>query len=288
VQARLFFAAGEVIGAADHPQKARDLLEKSLALARQLNDRHAIITALHKLSETILEQGDYVTTVQLVEETLPLARELNDPWLMGRSLSILATVALEQEEYARSETLANEALMLFRSQKESGMVVYLLNILGQLALLRGDPVLATALLEEGLTINRTVTRLRMGAAWTLRNLGTAAQHQGDFKRAADCFGESARLRWELRQIAGLAWAIEGLAEVAAATGNPERAAILWGAAENLRSEVGSVMSKSDRIRHEASAATAHNLLGEERFQAASAQGKRLPQEEVIAYALAES
>jgi predicted ATPase/DNA-binding SARP family transcriptional activator len=288
VQARLLFCAGEVIGAADHPQKAQALLEKSLALARQLNDRHAIITALHKLSETILEQGDYATTVQLVEETLSLARELNDPWLMGRSLSILATVALEQEQYARSETLANEALVLFRSQQEGGMVVYLLNILGQLALLRGDPAHGTALLEEALTINRTVTRLRMGAAWTLRNLGTAAQHQGDLKRAADCFRESARLRWELRQIAGLAWAIEGLAEVATATGNPERAAVLWGAAENLRSEVGSVMSKSDRIRHEASAATARNLLGEERFQAASTQGKRLPQEEVIAYALAES
>jgi predicted ATPase/DNA-binding SARP family transcriptional activator len=285
VQSRLLFGAGEVIASADHPQKAQPLLEKSLVLARQLNDRRGIIMAQHRLSETILEQGDYATTVQLAEETLTLARELEDPWLMGRSLSILATVALEQEEYARSEMLANEALKHFRSQKEGGMVVYLLNILGQLALYRGDPAHGTTLLEEALTLNRTVTRLRMGAAWTLRNLGTATQLQGDLKRAADCFRESVELRWELGQIAGLAWAMEGLAEVAAATGAPERAAILWGAAESMRSDVGSLMSKPDRNRHEASVATARDLLGRERFQAAWIHGKSLSQAEVVAYAL---
>jgi tetratricopeptide (TPR) repeat protein len=285
IRARLLFGIGEVIAASDNTRAAVPLLEESLTIFRALRSERDVIMLLHRLSETVSELGDYTRAEQLLEESLPLARSQNEPWLVGRSLSILASMSLDQGKPERAEALATEALSLFRGQGDSGAIVYLLNVLGQLATQRGDLTRGAGLLEEALTLNRTVTRLRMGAAWTLRNLGTVAQLQGDYVRATAYFQESLMLRQELRQLSGAAWALEGLAEVAFLTGDPQRAVRLWAVAAAQRAIAGSEIGEMDRRRVDPLLAELRLSVGETQFNAFWAEGSALSLEEGTAYAL---
>lgn len=287
IRARLLFGIGEVIAASDDTRAAVPLLEESLSIFRQLHSDRDVVMLLHRISETVSELGDYARAERLLEESLPLARAQNEVWLVGRSLSILASMSLDQGKPERTKALATEALSLFRGEGDSGAVVYLLNVLGQLAAQQGDLTRAAAQLEEALAINRTVTRLRMGAAWTLRNLGMVAQLQGDYARATTYYQESLVLRQELRQLSGAAWAMEGLAEVASLTGDPQRAVRLWAVAAALRAIAGSGMSEADRVRIEPILAGLRTTLGETQFSALWAEGSTLPLDEATAYALSE-
>ncbi len=285
IRARLLFGAGELVGSGEMTNRAAAFLEESLALARQLDDKRGVVMAQHKLAETILGKGEIDQAEALVTESLPLARALDDSWLVGRSLSILTTLAVDKGNVQRAELLGSEALTMFRQQNEPGAMVYILNILGQLAIFQGDRARGIAMLEEALTINQTVTRLQMGAAWTLRNLGMGYFEEGDVAQALRCFRQSLRLRQELRQLAGIAWAMEGLAEVAVHIGQPARAAQLWGCAAALRQQVVSEMSTMDRTRFEKWSARARQQLGQTAFETYWQQGHALSTDEAVAVAL---
>lgn len=285
IEARLLFGIGEMTAASESARKALEPLEKSIAIFRQLESRRDLVFVMHRFSETLGEAGELERAKLLVEETLPMAKALDDPWLMGRSLSIMSALASEVSDYVRAESLATEALQLLRKGRDTGTVVYLLNILGQAAAEHGDFDRAEALLEEALTINRTVTRLRMGAAWTLRNLGMVAQRRGDLRRARSYFQESLLLRYELRQLSGIAWAMEGLAQIEYVDGDPCRAVTLWAIATRLRTESGAEAGPEDQRNQQRSLETLADQLGQNAFNAAWNDGRKLSLDAAVTYAL---
>ena len=79
--------------------------------------------------------------------------------------------------------------------------------------------------------------------------------------------------------------VAGLAVVAVDLGRFQRAVRLFGAEEALRDAVGSAMSAHWRAVHDGRLASARGALGEEAFAALWAQGRAMPREQVIAYAL---
>lgn len=288
LHARLLYGLGDLTGAIDDTRAARGLVEASLLLYQELDNKRGITQALHRLGEITLEQGNHEQAQQIFEEGLVLARELADAWLIARSLSQLATLALERGDQTRAEALCRESLTMFRAQGRTGSVIVQLNLLGQLAIARGALDEGIELLEEALMLNQTKTRQPMGAAWAWRSLGLAAQLKGAYDRATACYRESLILRQELHQSAGMAWAIEGLAEVAAATGHPHRAVRLWSIAETLRRTAGSEVSPGDRARAEPIAARVRDQLGKEIFDAVWTEGKAMSTTDAVTYALADT
>jgi len=122
-------------------------------------------------------------------------------------------------------------------------------------------------------------------ASTIVNIGHVALAQGDHERAAALYQEALTMQWELRERRDMAECLEALAAVAEEQGQVERAARLFGAAEALREEVGAPLPPADRARYERYVAAVRAGLDEETFESTWAQGREMPLEQAMAYAL---
>src|SRR5207247_936831 len=74
---------------------ARALLEKSLAIRRELGDRVGIATSLYNLGLVAYQQGDYSAARSLYKESLAIRREFGDRAGIVPSLEALAVLVCE-------------------------------------------------------------------------------------------------------------------------------------------------------------------------------------------------
>ncbi len=102
--ARAYFFSGSELGA------ARVLLEESLSLFRQLNDKESIGYCLCLLGLLTLEQGDVTTARSLVEQSVALFKERRQAHGMALSTSAMATVIAAQGDNAVARALYDAAL----------------------------------------------------------------------------------------------------------------------------------------------------------------------------------
>ena len=230
-------------------------------------------------------RGEYETVEALFAESLARARELGDHLYTGGALLGLGRLEFIRGHYERSVALTEECLTVFREIGERYAIAIAVGGLGLVAQAQGDYARAAALYEEGLTLFQE-QRDRHGAAWSLHYLGLVAQAQGDLARAGVLYREGLVLRRELRDEAGIAQCLEGLATLAGAQDQPERAARLLTAAAALRATLGAALSPQEQADCERTRVSVRARLGEHAFAAASAEGRALPLEEAIDYALA--
>jgi DNA-binding NarL/FixJ family response regulator len=80
--------------------------------------------------------------------------------------------------------------------------------------------------------------------------------------------------------------LTSLGDIAKDQGDDGRAARLFGAAQALRQALGASLSPAERARYEPDLAATRAALGEAAFEAASAEGRAMPPERAIDYALA--
>jgi DNA-binding CsgD family transcriptional regulator len=163
----------------------------------------------------------------------------------------------------------------------------LLSYSSALALL-GDAERSTWCHEEFLRITEPAGECfhRAYALWTF---GLFVMQQGDLPRAAELIQHSIELRRELRDLTGLGWSLETLAWAESALQHHERAATLLGAADKLWEIMGRPLATYQHMYpfHEACVQTAHERLGDTRFEAAFQQGRAASIDDGIAYALGE-
>ena len=106
---------------------------------------------------------------------------------------------------------------------------------------------------------------------------------------ADLCAESLALFRAVGDRHGIAWVLSNLAIVARLQGSWERATRIFGAAERLHESVGSSslsLSPAERGAYEMAVAATRAGLPPDVFAAAWAEGRALPLENAIAYALA--
>ena len=85
----------------------------------------------------------------------------------------------------------------------------------------------------------------------------------------------------------LATCLRGLAGVASTQGQPLRAARLFGAAEALREAIRACLPLADRSRYERVVTAARAQVDETRWGAGWAQGRAMPLETALGYAVAD-
>jgi non-specific serine/threonine protein kinase len=234
-----------------------------------------------------MARAEYETAEALLKETLVRCRERGDRWHTAAALLGLGRLEYIRGNYERSVALTEECLALLREAGEKFAIAIALGGLGLVAQAQGDYARAGGIYEEGLALFRAQGD-KHGAAWSLHYLGLVAQAQGDSARAGALYREGLALRWELGDKAGTAQCLEGLAAVAGAQNQTERAARLFGAAATLRDTLGTVFSPRDRADHEHDLAALRTQLGEQPFAAAWSEGRALPLEEAIDYALVDA
>ena len=241
-------AAGTLAYVRNDYQRAAALLQDSLTLRRELGDRSGIATSLHNLSRVRFYQGDHEGAVAMCKESLALCRELGDK----RGIAMV------------------------------------LNTLGVIARNRGDEPAARSLYEESLGLFRELGD-QWGIGLLLNNLARVARDLGDWPWMADLCAESLALFRAVGDRHGIAWVLSNLAIVARLQGSWERATRIFGAAERLHESVGSSslsLSPAERGAYEMAVAATRAGLPPDVFAAEWAEGRALPLENAIAYALA--
>jgi predicted ATPase/class 3 adenylate cyclase len=263
---------------------ARVVLDESLAIGRELDDKHVMVETLHNLGAVANYEGDYASSASYLEESLTLSRELGDKWHLAASLVNLGLVASKQGDLTSARSLFEESLDVVRELGDKYVLSASLCNLGEMARLQGDYSTARSLLEESLEVGRELGD-KLGIVYATANLGLVAYDQGDYSSARSLYEESLAATQELGDKYQIASLIEAFAALLVVKGEPERAARLYGGAEALREEAGIPLAPSERPRYEREVAAARAKLDEERFKAAWAEGRKMTLEEAIAYAL---
>ena len=275
------------LAATEHAQAA----VPDAAPARELRAK-----ALSEIGLLASLQGDFGAARLRVEEALALRRTLADKMRIARSLELLASIANDQGDYATSRARYAEAVALTRELGNPAELAVMLNNVGWQAYLAGDDARALVLLEESLALLRHAGDTTWRLAVTLVSLGPVLIVHADYARAGALLREGLRLAQHQRTRSHLMWGLEGLAWLAAPEGmtrgqpvaGAERAARLFGAAAAWRETAFELLTPAERSVQEHHVAIAQVHLDEAAWQAAWAEGRAMPLEQAVAYALEET
>lgn len=229
---------------------------------------------------------------ELLEEAIDLARESGDPALLSLTLRLLSGVATAQGEVGRARSLRDASATAYREFETSwqaagvdrdragvsslrrrvpGVLVmadkpvhvsqgwYWAEYTIDLAMAArnwGDYEQATQLLEEGLTRALEIGDTRH-AAYVRYFLGLAVRDQGNLDRASALFADSLAAFQEVEDVFGIAMATLGLSDVARDRGDAEQTTSLAEQSLGAFREVGDAVFTAFSL---------HNLAHAARFQ----------------------
>jgi predicted ATPase/Tfp pilus assembly protein PilF len=207
-------------------ERARRQFEKGLALAQESKETWKIARALQGLARCDYKQGDDVRAGELLEQSLAFYRELGDGAGYAEGLTDLGWLAYKQGDEERARLLHEESLPLYRALGDRTGIAITLYGLGLRHLDQGEYEQAQALLEESLALYRGVDD-RMRIGWVLNVLGILARVQGRYAQAQTLFEQSLALAQQQNDRAATASALAYLGSVAVIQGDVPRARDLF-------------------------------------------------------------
>ncbi len=300
------------------------LSKQSLALYREVGNRHGMAMALNTLGWIAYYLNDYSHATTLGKESLNLYQELGINSKFESELTLLGCIARAQGYYDQAMELFKESLKWARDVGGKAEIAYSLSQLGFVAWYQGDLEQAAILTEESLQLSREI-RLGWNVAETLNTLGDIARTRGEYEQASRFYDES-NVIWERlghkREIGYLLYSrgwlarlqgdyihassfftdglrlwqevgdrrhtaecLEGLAGVELGFCKAELSAKLMGTAEIIREETSSPLPPVDRANYELDVAALRSQLGESNFTTAWAEGRAMTVDQAIELAL---
>ena len=232
-------------------------------------------------------QSDYDAVARYSAELLKLSQEVGDELCTAYAWCGLGLVAMDRRNFGEATSSFEEALTLLHRAGEDGVAPVVQVWLGTVVLIQGDQDRAIPMFEEGLAQARKRGD-RLGTYSALYNLAQVALARGDNELATRMLEEGVTLSEQIGDQANLSYFLEGLAVGAGMEGNAEYSARLLGAAERLLEEAGTSVYnyyKPDRSLYERTTANVRSRLGEEGFDEAWAEGRRMTFEQTVGYAL---
>lgn len=263
---------------------ARTYYEEGVAIQRALGNKPGIAMTLVNIGRIATQQGDYAKAHAVLEESLSISRELGDAHGIARSLYLLGIVAHDEGDPVLCRALVEESLAMRRELGHRPGIAEALSVLAAVVDKTGEFDYARALHEEALATHRAVGN-KWGLAAGLLNFGSFMKLQGDNTAALSLSREGLALFAELRDKRAIAEALEAIASLSPKNQDGVYSARLWGAASALRDSTGAVKQAIRRPEMERDQAGVREAMGETAFTAAWDQGRALPVEEAIAYAL---
>ena len=235
-------------------------------------------------------QADNEAVARYAGELLESSRRAGrDPYAEAYANGGLGLVALNRGDLQEATMRLEGALPLFLESGEVWTAAQAHTWMGTVLLLQGDRDGAVARFEEGLALARRIGD-RTGIYNALYTLAQVALLGGELEPATSGFVEGMGLSEEMGDLANAAYCLEGLAAVAGARGEAQRSACLFGAAQGLLETIGVPVwtsYKPDRSLYERTMADLREALGEAAYQAAFSEGRAMPPERAVEYALEE-
>ena len=171
---RALWAAGEVTYFMGRYGEAKDYVEMSLTISREIRDEGRAAEALRLLGYAYLALRNRIMARGHLQEALALSRQLVDKRQISRALNGLAELHRAEGELEKAEPLYEEALALSREQEDrSGIACHLANLAStSISLGSGDR--ARGMVREGLAIAEEIGSERWGVAHLDCSTGLAA------------------------------------------------------------------------------------------------------------------
>ena len=165
---------------------ARMLLEESLAIAEQRQDRWWQAWVLHTLGRVAYFEYEAVAAREFGQRSLAIAEQLADRSLIAWAIHLLGLAAYIAEDYPAARDYYDRSLAVRRELGDLDSIVILLHLKGMVSERSGHLAEALALYQEALRVAR-----ELNAAWAMSSVlaqfvSVAARH--DPRRAARIVG----------------------------------------------------------------------------------------------------
>lgn len=230
------------------------------------------------------QQGDQEDARANFEQSLAISRRLNNAQGIVRALGGLARVALRQGDYPSVRRRAEEALETARRTGDRRDLIGPVHLLAAAARMERDYPRARELYQESAELGRSLGDERR-VAMEVINLGSVEFLAENFDEAARYYAEGLKKAHALGNTYLLPTPLIGLGAITAVRGEGGRAATLLAKGEALVEATGGVLDPDDQPLFDQGVTMARAATDEKTFTAAWAEGRAMPLEQVIEYAL---
>jgi predicted ATPase/predicted Ser/Thr protein kinase len=202
--ARALYGAGYLALWQGESAAGRALFERSLAIARALDDRQGAALSLSGLGLAAKDQGDYAAARAFYEESLALYREVGQKRGVAAVLNNLAAMAWAQGDAAAARPLYEEGAAIGREAGDRDLLVVTLTGVGWVATRTGHTAEARERLLECL---RLVGELgaKLRGAYAIEAAGALAATLSERGRATRLYGAAEALREVIGAPADTSW-----------------------------------------------------------------------------------
>jgi len=150
LRARPMYALGVLLDQRGEPERAAELVERSLAVFREQGEQRSVARALNSLGTIRRGLGDVESARLLLEESISVRRQLGDEPGAAGALSNLGVVAFEQGDLDEAEARFTETLALDRAHGNEWGAAVTQDNLAAVAIERGDYDRAAELVRDTL------------------------------------------------------------------------------------------------------------------------------------------
>ena len=245
-RAKALYVSGTMADGQADRRAAEPLLEESIGLFRELEDKLGLAMALCGGGLVAVGQGRHERGIALFQKAADLFLEIGERWCASVTLSFLAVGWFGQGDPSRAKQVAEQGLELAREVGAAEAICVACHIGAMVAQAERDHERARGLLQEGLVLAAEAGN-ETNVAYCLQGLAAAAASEGRLARGARLWG-----------------AAEALLE---------------------KIEVAAYIYAPDRSVHQGQVSAACAQLEEAAWQAAWAEGRAMYPEQAIGYAL---
>jgi predicted ATPase/class 3 adenylate cyclase/Tfp pilus assembly protein PilF len=193
LRSRPMYALGVLLDQRGEPERAAELVERSLAVFHEHGEQERLARALNSLGTIKRSLGDPESARSLLEESIRVRRELGDEPGTAGALSNLGVLAFEQGDLDEAEARFTETLALDHVHgNEWGAAVALDNLVA-VVLERGDYDRAGELIRDNLVAAERLADREL-IAFGLEKAAVLAAAEGNAARAGRLAGTADGLR----------------------------------------------------------------------------------------------
>ncbi len=162
--------------------RAKLLLDESIVICRQLNDRFGLAYALNNLSIVMMSTGDQNNALDLANESLALCKDLDFQLGIARALMVHGQIAYNQDDLPAAWKSLETSLAFWRKNGDYKNLIFCLINLGRIRISQGNYLEAEKILNESLTLSRKLKdqHWEIVAMW---NLGDIQLRHGNHTQA---------------------------------------------------------------------------------------------------------
>jgi predicted ATPase len=239
--------------------EARQILEKSLTISREMDDYSTMSRALWLLGRIALTQGAHREAEQYCREALAISRRNDDRGGASSALAFLGHTLYVRGEYARARQCYEESLDLRNELGKAMTTGRLYQHLGDVALAMGDYEEAREHHQQALAVYRDgdaywiEERVVLGGCWgipvSLQTLGDVALATGDTVEAKQYYRRGLQMARDESYVELRLHLLLGPIKWLARRGNVEGAVELAALARHHPASIEETRGKAEELLH---------------------------------------